>query len=34
VKNGTDVDDKFDKGAAELLVVAGIWLDVDELAVG
>jgi hypothetical protein len=33
VKNGTGVDDKFDKGDAELLVVAGIWLDVGEPAV-
>lgn len=34
VKNGTDVDDDFDKGDAGLLVDVGIWLDVDEPAIG
>ncbi len=33
VKNGTELDDKFDKGDAGLLVVAGIRLDVGEPAV-
>lgn len=34
VKNGTEVDDKVDKGDAGLLVVAGIRFDVGEPAVG